>query len=64
LVEHHPSELDPLPFDGDAGGLDGANRGIGDLWPDAVARDQSYPVRHTRIIAASSCGKIEGHAHY
>ena len=44
------AELGDFPIDGDAGGIDGAARGLGDFGTNAIAGNESYEVRHLPIV--------------
>ena len=43
-------ELGDFPIDGDAGGIDGAARGLRDFGTDTIAGNKSYEVRHLPIV--------------
>lgn len=47
------ASIDAVPFDGNAGGIYRADRGIGDFGTDPVAGNQSDGVGHLFIIDAN-----------
>src|SRR5579872_6312731 len=52
FLNHIRVQFGDFPIDADAGGVDGAPRGAGDLRADSIARDQGNWIGHPYIVKA------------